>query len=220
VTEYRSLKEAGTHLAAFAKAIPEVDRSTAVWGMKLAREVAIRKLRTRGIGRRLFGEGNAAAGRGKDLRGGLRILISIMKVEASAAGVKTGLQAKGLAAILEEGGRTKKHVIRARNTPHGFLKLSGGHPRFVSPRTSGAVDFGGLSKAGKASAKAKDKLFGTFRGKLSGRRGASGVVAGVEHPGSRMPGFPSIEQSMQDVLPIMARELDKRYQALGDRMVG
>lgn len=220
MTEYRSLREAGAHLAQFAKALPETDRATAVWGMKLAREVAIRKLRTRGIGRRLFGEGNRVAGTGKDLRGGLRILISIMKVEATAAGVKTGLQANGLAAILELGGRTKKHVIRARNTEHGFLKLAAGHPRFVSPRTAGAITFGGLSKGALAGAKAKDKLFGTFRGKLGGKRGASNVVAGVNHPGSSMPGFPAIEQSMQQVLPLMSRELDRRYQALGDRMVG
>lgn len=94
---------------------------------------AIRRFRSRGVGRRIFG---GRKFKQKDA------LISLGRVRGRGESVEMDLTAKGFAAIQEQGGTTKPHVIKPKNAPLLVFRVPGGfvmtklvnHPGARHPR--------------------------------------------------------------------------------------
>lgn len=66
-----------------------------------------------GIGRRIWGKN----------RSGLNSIVTLVKARKAGMDVETGIKLKGLPAIIETGGQTKKHLIKPKNAK--FLRFPG-----------------------------------------------------------------------------------------------
>ncbi len=81
--------------------------------VRRARGAAVTALRQRGVGRALWGH--------KLGKSGATLALKTTRVVRSGTVMSAGIQAKGLAAFVEAGGRTKQHIIRPKLA--GVLKL-------------------------------------------------------------------------------------------------
>lgn len=84
--------------------------------LRRARTVAAGKIRSRGIGRALWGKGRSTA----------TLSLKVERVKRSGTTLSGGLEAKGVAAMIDQGGMTKPHVIKPKNGTVLALKLPGG----------------------------------------------------------------------------------------------
>lgn len=89
----------------------------------LRRRITTIKKRIRaesGIGRSIWGSKG----------GGLDKLVTLIRPTGTEDTLSTGVKLKGLPRMIEEGGQTKPHVIKAKNAPR-LAFVVGGHPVFV-----------------------------------------------------------------------------------------
>jgi hypothetical protein len=101
------------------KAIGRALRAALLRTGRRIQKASLRRFRSRGIGRAIFGSEKFRAKHAKGL------YVTLGKVNQRADGsVDTVVRAKGLAAIAEEGGRFKPHVIVPRRAPRLVFKAA------------------------------------------------------------------------------------------------
>lgn len=79
--------------------------------VRRGRAAAQKKLGSRGIGRALWGKGKKPSTR--TLHGVGHPVLKTIRVKTTGASMRSGIQARGIAAMIEEGGgRTARHAIK------------------------------------------------------------------------------------------------------------
>lgn len=91
-------------------------------GMTFARGLVIERIRRTGVGRALWG---------RKVKGA-RLMVPRQRVTRSGNVIHGGLLLRGLAAMVEAGGRTQPHVILPKNASILALKLPGGAVAFAT----------------------------------------------------------------------------------------
>jgi len=84
-------------------------------GLTFARGLLVNLYTTHGIGRSIFGK----------KKGGMRLLIKRVKVQDDGNRIKGGLEVRGIAALIELGGKTKAHEIRPKARWLAFAPTGG-----------------------------------------------------------------------------------------------
>jgi hypothetical protein len=109
-------------LERFGKEAPREQINAIRRGMTFARSLVIDRIRRTGVGRALWGRKAKGA----------RLMVPRQRVTRSGNVIHGGLLLKGLAAMIETGGRTRSHVILPKNAGVLALKLSGGAVAFAT----------------------------------------------------------------------------------------
>jgi hypothetical protein len=79
--------------------------------VRRGRQAAQKKLSSRGIGRALWGKGRKKSSR--TLKGVGHPVLKTIRVKTTGGSMRSGIQARGIAAMIEEGGgRTAAHIIK------------------------------------------------------------------------------------------------------------
>lgn len=106
------IKEAVKKLNLLELELPKLVQNAARSALHAGRMAATKDFISRGVGRKIWGGG----GRFKKDLSGARLIINRMRLKGPKEGPwHTGISAKGLAAIVETGGKTKAHFIRRRS---------------------------------------------------------------------------------------------------------
>ena len=109
-------QEIAVTLANFAELKIKEENKAFRRGLSFARTTLVGLYRNQGIGRTLFGK----------KKSGLRVLIKRTRVEDNGRLIKGGLDVRGVARLMEQGGQTKPHQIKPKNAPYLAFKGSRG----------------------------------------------------------------------------------------------
>lgn len=82
-------------------------------GLSVGRAQALKDLRSKGVGRALWLRRNSKK---KGISGTPPLVVTVGKVRQSGGEYSSSLQEKGMAALIEKGGRTKAHKIQAKGS--------------------------------------------------------------------------------------------------------
>lgn len=99
-------------------------------GLRIAYRDATKRFASRGLGRRIWGRDVTGAG-GIRKRSNLGAFVRLQRVKWIPRGLVSAIHLKGLAAMVEMGGRTKPHQIPKRPTRDVLAFVSGGTTVFA-----------------------------------------------------------------------------------------
>jgi hypothetical protein len=104
--------EAVKQLNLLSLEMPRLVQNAARSALYSARAAATKDFVSKGVGRAIWGGG----GKWKRNLAGARLIINSMKFRGAKEGPwDTGISVKGLAALVETGGKTREHLIKKRN---------------------------------------------------------------------------------------------------------
>jgi len=148
------------------------------------RTAASKAIRSKGVGRTLWGGG----GRFKKNVKGSRALLKIGKVERSGGTTSITITAKGFPALMEQGGRTKAHIIESQRTRR--LRVA------ATLEQKGRKNTAAFLRGAES------------RGLLAFRTGGRLAFATrVKHPGSHIPAQPSVGPQIEANVQKVEQEL-------------
>lgn len=135
-----ALRVMGGRLEKYERELPKANVRALRRGLHFARNLALERFRSTGIGRSIFGD---RKGRSKARSlSGLRPIVTRSRVRSRGGGIlEGGIVARGIAGLMETGGRTKAHLIKRRRGK--LLSRAIHHPGSRIPRSpvlAGAVN--------------------------------------------------------------------------------